>query len=356
MSSTPLNPSSAHSAGERARRELLAARTAVAELIGAMPEQVIFTSSGTEANNAVLCHGAVDGSILTTTIEHSSVLATAEWLESRGTRVYWIDPDSNGNISPEGVDEKLDQALQDGPVGLVSIQWVNNETGVIQPIEVISEACKARGISFHTDAAQAVGKIDVDVGILPIDFLTFTGHKFHAPTGTGVVYAKSTMRPWMHGGDQELGLRAGTENLIGIVGLGVAAAIRHQDLVKVSRALTALRDEFERTIMAKHPWIKVNGNTLRVGNTSNLQFGNIDGQALLAQLDSQGICVSQSSACTNQRPTPSHVLTAMGRSEAEAYASIRFSLGQTNTHMEVNETIVKLSGVLDRLAALEALI
>ena len=354
-SATPLNPSSAHSAGELAARELETARHHVATLIGAEPERLIFTSGCTEGNNAVLWHGAQDGAILTTAIEHSSVLAASERLEDEGFTVYWIHPNEDGRVTAEAVAATLDMALKNGPVGLLSVQWVNSETGVVQPIEEIVDICRAREVAVHTDAAQAVGKIHVDVSQVPVDFLTLTGHKFHAPSGIGAVYTRNAIRPWFAGGDQEHGRRAGTENLLCIAALGEAARLRLEHFDVVQQHLAALRDRFESKLLEQFPWIRINGAEPRVANTSNLRFGAIDGEALLAQLDCEHVAVSQASACASRRPTPSHVLLAMGLSEREAFSALRFSFGETNTDVEIDETISRLVPILSRLSALEAL-
>jgi len=353
---TPLNPSSAHSAGEAARQVVARARESVAELVNCDPEQLIFTSSGTESNNAALWHGAADGTIVTTAVEHSSILATAEMLEQRWTHIEYVAVDGEGHIAPEAVAEQLDQLLSDGPVGLVSIQWANNETGVIQPVEAITEVCHRRGVPIHIDAAQAAGKLTIDLRQTPADFLSVTAHKFHGPTGVGALFARGGVRPWLFGGDQEQGRRAGTENILGIAGMGEATEVRRTRMRTVPNFLTALRDDFESQICARYPWAKINGSGCqRVVNTSNVHFPGLDGQAILAQLDVAGICVTQSSACTNQRPTPSHVLQAMGLSEADAYASVRFSFGETNTHSELDAALSQLFAVIDRLSALERL-
>jgi len=351
----PLNPSSAHSAGERASYELEIARGHAAALLGAEPGQLVFTSGGTEANNAVLAHGAHNGALVTSTIEHSSVLAMAEQLEDAGVPVCRVEPDADGRISADAVAQAIDEGAARGPVGLVSIQWVNNETGVIQPIEAIAETCRSRGVAFHSDAAQAVGKVAVDVAAVPVDFLTFTGHKFHAPTGVGAVYVRRSIRPWSWGGEQEQGRRAGTENLLGIAALGEAARCRYEQFGAVQCHLEALRDHFETVLVERFPWVTVNGGAPRVANTSNLQFGKIDGEALLAQLDAADVAISQASACASQRPTPSHVLLSMGRSEREAFSSVRFSFGETNTEAEIDEALSRLTHILERLVALEAL-
>lgn len=353
---TPLNPSSAHSAGEAARQVVATARESVAGLLGCDPEPLIFTSSGTESNNTALWHGAADGAIVTTPIEHSSVLATAEMLEQRGTQVEYVAVDGDGYIAPEAIAEQLDRVLSSGPVGLVSVQWANNETGVIQPVEALTEVCHRRRVPVHIDAAQAAGKLVIDLQRVPVDFLSVTAHKFHGPTGVGALFARNGVRPWLFGGDQELGRRAGTENVIGIAGMGEAAELRRTRMSTVPDFLAGLRDEFEGRLSARYPWIKINGHRCqRVANTSNVLFPGLDGQAILAQLDVAGICVTQSSACTNQRPTPSHVLQAMGLSEMDAYSSVRFSFGETNTQSELDAALAQLFAVIDRLSALERL-
>ena len=353
---TPLNPSSAHHAGDKARKLLMDARESLGGLLGCDLGRLIFTSGGTEANNAAIWHGAADGAIVTTNIEHSSILACAEHLEARGTSVYYAEPDSEGRVTAEAVSEQLDRALADGPAGLVSVQWANNETGVVQPVEDILEICHQRGVPLHVDAAQAVGKLPIDLGALPVDFLTLTGHKFHGPTGIGALYVSEDIRPWLFGGDQELSRRAGTENLIGIVGLGAAAEARRKKLPTTTSALIALRDRFESHLLERFPWIKINGGRCpRIGNTSNVHFVGLDGQAIMAQLDVAGVCVSQSSACTNHKPTPSYVLRAMGLTEQEAYASVRFSFGETNTKDEIDQVLSELSMIVERLSALERL-
>ena len=351
---TPLNPSSAHRAGEAARGVLLTARESLADLLSCDPEQVTFTSSGTEANNAALWHGAAGGAIVTTNIEHSSILAAAEHLEAQGIPVSYAEVDINGRVMPEAVAERLDSALAEGPVGLVSVQWANNETGVIQPIEQIVDICRQRGVPIHVDAAQAVGKLPIELDKLPIDFLTLTGHKFHGPTGVGALYIRNQIRPWFFGGDQEGRRRPGTENLIGIAGLGAACEARRRKFLTVNKEISLRRNRFESYISEHFPWVKINGaRCSRIGNTSNIHFIGLDGQAIMAQLDVAGICVSQSSACTNHKPAPSYVLRAMGLSEAEAYASIRFSFAETNSQEDVEQTISELTQIADRLSAME---
>ena len=351
-----LNPSSAHRAGESARKVLSKARESLARLLHCEPDQVLFTSSGTEANNAVLFHGAAAGSLVISNIEHSSILAAAEHLEATGVEVYVAEVNADGQVTADAVAEQIQRALAGGPVGLVSVQWVNNETGVVQPIEEILEICLQLGVPLHIDAAQAAGKLQIDLCSLPVDFLTLTAHKFHGPTGVGALYVRRHIRPWLFGGDQERSRRAGTENLIGIAGLGAAAEIRCRKMPTVTSNVIALRDRFESHILELFPWARINGGrSLRVGNTSNVHFVGLDGQAIMAQLDVAGICVSQSSACTNHKPTPSYVLRAMGLSETEAYASVRFSFGETNSEVEIDQVLAELAAILHRLSALERL-
>ncbi len=350
------NPSSAHSVGERARILIATARDQVAQLLGAEPEQVFFNSGATEGNNTVLAMLLNEPSekrhLVTTSIEHSSVLKAADWLEGRGVRVTRIAPTAQGVVTPESLEEALT-----APAGLVSVQWVNSETGVIQPIDQIARLCAARGIPLHVDGSQAVGKISMGVTGAGIDFLTLTGHKLHAPQGVGVLCARNSraLSPLIHGGSQEGGLRAGTENIPGIAGLGVAAQLRRQRLTGVQQELTRLRDTLETNVLESIPGTKINGGPAnRVCNTTNLRFEGVDGEALVARLDQAGIQCSQSSACTNQRPEPSYVLREMGLSEEEAYSSIRFSVSELNSHEEVVATVKELSRLCGTLRAFRA--
>ena len=237
---------------------------------------------------------------------------------------------------------------------LVSIQWVNSETGVIQPVEEFGRICSETGVPFHTDAAQAVGKLPVRLRDLPVDFASIAGHKFHGPPGTGALYLRGTARlgGLLDGGDQESGLRAGTENVPGIAGMGCAAGIRAGSLPETIVRLGRLRDLFESEIMDRCAGVSVNGGGApRVCNTTNLLFDGVDGQALVAQLDQRGIRCSQSSACTNHRPEPSHVLRAMGLPEEEAYASVRFSMSVLNNEEQVTAAAAAVAEVVARIRA-----
>lgn len=356
LNETGGNPSSAHSAGERSRELIRTARDDVARLIGAEPEHVIFTSSGTESNNAALnsalCQSLGAEHVVTTSIEHSSVLEHCATLERRGTRVTYVQVPRNGRIEVEALKDALEMNTR-----VVSMQWVNNETGVIQPVEAVGRLCEERQILFHVDGAQAVGKLPIDVAKLPIDFLSFTGHKFHAPAGIGALYLKSPNKFWrlIHGGGQENGRRAGTENLLGIAGLGQAARDRVEEADRVGGHVQDLRDYFEARVLEAVPGIKINGvEAPRSNNTSNILFEGVDGEALVARLDQAGIRCSQSSACTNARPEPSHVLRAMGLSEVEAYSSVRFGFSYENTQRDVDRVVDELKTLCESLRAFAA--
>lgn len=338
------NASSAHSAGARARLQLHQAREEAAAIIGADPEQVVFTSGGTEANNLALLSLLTSSSpfsrLVTTEVEHSSVLKAADFLEQQGIKVIYLPVDEEGLISLED----LVNAIQPNNT-LVSIQWVSNETGVIQPIEDISRLCRDMRAQLHSDAAQAIGKLPIDVSALDLDYLSLSGHKVHGPQGVGVLYSRhpGQFAPRLYGGPQEGGLRPGTENLPGIVGLGVALRLRRQRLSSFVKEARALRDALEHSVMESLPNVEVNGSREhRVCNTTNLHFRDLDGQALTARLDQAGVQCSQSSACTNQRPEPSYVLRAMGLTEEDAYASLRFSVSELTTEAEVRQAVTNI--------------
>ena len=330
------NPSSPHRLGHEARALLEKARDQVAAALGARSECVLFVASGSEANAMAVAAAQTRGErdeIIVSAVEHSSVTANAALLSRRGYVVHEAPVAKSGRID---LDRLAD--MVNAHSALVSVQSVNNETGVVQPVEAVAEISHQAGALYHCDAAQALGKLPVDVGRQHgPDLLSVTAHKIHGPTGCGALYARdpSVLQPLVGGGDQEQGLRGGTENLIGAVGFGTAAAERVRDLTGVTALLTACRDAFEQAVLAAEPRVTVNGDRHhRVGNTSNLRFPDIDGTMLIAALDDRELYCSQSSACTTARPTPSHVLTAMGLSETEAYASLRFSFGVLNTPEE----------------------
>ena len=347
------NPSSAHSAGDRVREAMVVARDSVAQLVGAEADQIVFMGSGTEANNTVfhsVFQRAPTGKrvrIVTTTVEHSSIIKMNDYLSVRGVEVVSVPVDRCGQLVWEALDEAITPDTD-----LVSVQWVNNETGAILPVGRIAQLCQSRGVLFHTDAAQAVGKLPVSVTELPVDFLTFTAHKFHGPQGIGALYVRSSkeLLPLLWGGPQEGGLRPGTENVPGIIGMGTAAQVRLERLKDVQGLMASLRDHFEQSVIAQIPDVEINGDSdMRVCNTTNLLFQDVDGQALVARLDQEGVRCSQSSACTNQRPEPSYVLRAMGVSEAEAYSSVRFSFSEFNTVEDIDDAVVHLAELCKQL-------
>lgn len=350
------NPSSSHRSGERARQLLRRSREAVAELLGGEPGSWMFTSGATEANNWVLQRICMrsNSRLLTTEIEHSSIKSLCEVLEDQGTSVCRLPTNRSGLIDSDWLAEAITPDTT-----LVSIHWVNNETGVIQPVKELARICRDRGVLFHTDASQAVGKLIVDVEDLGCDFLSFSAHKFHGPQGIGGLYVRPGVKlpPMIFGGGQESGQRPGTENLPGIAGVGAAAELRHRQLKRAVTALAELRDIFETGVLQQIPNVFINGDREnRVCNTTNLRFEGIDGQALVARLDQRGIRCSQSSACTNRRPEPSYVLRCMGFSEAEAYASVRFSFSVMNSRQDVKETVQILAEIVSHLRRFEATI
>ncbi|WP_159717313.1 cysteine desulfurase family protein [Geminicoccus flavidas] len=340
MTQTWANPSSAHWLGGQARALLETARDGVCELIGgAMPEGVIFTSGGTEANNIVLLGGDPGCAwrcVITSRVEHASVLRPAQVLERRGCRVILLEVSDGGSLDAEAL-TRAAAAAPPGPL-LVSLQWANSETGVIQPLAELVGAVRAvRPDAFiHSDSAQAVGRVPMDVMTVGVDAVAFSGHKIHGPHGIGaLVFAdpdESRVAPLAHGGGQEHGLRSGTHNLPGAAGLGLAAASRARSFDDAASRMRAVRDAFEESLTALVPGIVVNGAAVpRLPNTSNIRFPGRDGMEIVARLDTLGVACSQGSACSSGRPEPSHVLRAMGLSEADAYSSVRFSFSALNT-------------------------
>lgn len=349
------NPSSAHGAGDAARTLLDGARVNVADLLGCDPTQLVFTGSGTEANNLALHSLASHGvrRLVTSPIEHSSVLQHSDYLATRGLDVIKARVGANGRVDLDDIEA----ALRGVGHPALSVQWVNNETGVIQPVEELVTVARRHGAAVHIDAAQAVGKIDTDLKRIDPDFLTCTAHKINGIRGVGAFYARDpkTIIPLRFGGTQEQGRHPGTENLVGIAGFGAAARERHRNLRGMIEHMCYLRDVFEARLFEGCPWAEVNGaQDARVCNTTNVRFTGIDGQALMARLDGEGICCSQSSACTNQKPEPSYVLRAMGLSEAQAYESVRFSTGVLNTESEILEAAETAVTVANRLRRLFA--
>lgn len=284
--------------------------------------------------------------LVTSAVEHSSVLKVAEALKDEDVDILPVD--SNGRVEVD----KLINALKK-PASLVSIQYANSETGTVQPVEEIGNICREHNVLFHVDASQVVGRISIDLGTLPIDYLTFTAHKIHGPQGVGAVAIKSnnSLGSVFYGGDQEQGIRPGTENIPSIAGFGVAAQIREQTMPNCINTMRKLRDIFERLVLSSVPGAMVNGDIEhRIPNSTNIYFPNVEGMAMMAQLDAEGICCSFTSACVSARPEPSYVLTAMGLSEEKAYSSIRFSFSILNTEEEAVLAANRIGNIYAKLA------
>ena len=352
------NPSSMHRFGSQVGQKIAEARAQVAGLIGAAdPVEVIFTSCGTEGDNAAI-RGMLEARpekrhIITTQVEHSAVLGLCQHLEKKGYRVTWlgVDPDGNLNLS------ELRAALSDD-TAVVSIMWANNETGVIFPIAEIAGIVKARGIPFHVDAVQAAAKIPIDVKALDVDLLTISGHKFYAPKGVGALYVRRgiSFAPFMIGGHQERNRRAGTENVASIIGMGLAAEIAVKHLREDSPRVQSLRDQLEKLLMESCPDSKVNGRGgNRLPNTLNISFRYLEGESILVLLDQQGICASTGSACTAGSSEPSHVLRAMKVPPDWLQGAVRFSLSRFSTEEEVRYVNEKVPPIVQRLQGLSAL-
>ena len=347
------NPSSVHMYGQRAKAALDRARAAVADLLGAAPADVVFTAGGTESDNFAI-RGAAEAlapagrrHLVASRIEHEAVLNTMKALGRRGWSVDLVPPTADGVIEPD----RLRAAIRDD-TALVSVMHANNETGVIQPIAELAALCHERGALVHTDAVQSAGKVPVDVGVLGVDLLSISAHKFGGPKGVGALWMRpgSRLVPLLTGGRQERTRRAGTENVPGIVGLGAAARIVLDKLESEARRLTEMRDRMEGAIIAAVPGSVVNGGKApRVPNTSNIAFDGVEAESLLIALDLEGIAVSTGSACSSGTVDPSHVLMAMGLPPERVQGSIRFSLGAGTTGQEIDRLLEVLPQLVARL-------
>ncbi len=347
------NASSVHEFGRQARRAVDDARSKVAALIGAAsPEEIIFTSGGTESDNFAIkgiAHTlkSKGGRIITSTIEHHAVLNTCKFLEKEGYQVSYVGVDKDGIIKFD----ELKSAITDKTI-LISIMYANNEMGTIEPIEEIGDIAKAKGVLFHTDAVQAVGKMPFEVSKSNIDLLSLSGHKFYGPKGVGVLYLKKKTKitPLLHGGHHEMNKRAGTENVAGIVGLGKAAELAKKEIVEEAAYLKGLRDYLYKGISGAIPHTKLNGHPeKRLPNTLNVSFQYLEGESIILSLDMEGVSVSTGSACTSGSLEPSHVLTAMGVEPVDSQGSIRFSLGRDNTKEDMDYCLKVLPPIIKRL-------
>jgi cysteine desulfurase len=342
------NAASIHTPGQRARAAVETAREQVAALIGARPQEIVFTSGGTESDNHAI-FGIVSSSftsftsstsltshphIITTAIEHEAVLNTCQALEKEGVRVTYLPTDRDGQID---IDD-LRRALRPETI-LITVMHANNELGTVQPLEEIGRIAKAADVYFHTDAVQSAGKIPIDVNALQVDLLSLSGHKLYAPKGIGALYVRggTRLRQLLYGGHHQRGFRPGTENVAGIVGLGKAAEIARRSLAEDARRVSSLRDKLQQGLLQRVPQSRVNAAAApRTPNTTNLVFPGVEGEALLIALDLKGLACSTGAACSSGAVEPSHVLTAIGLPPEEARASLRFSLGRHTTPADID--------------------
>ncbi len=348
------NPSSMHSIGGNVGPKIREARAQVANLIGAQPDEIIFTSCGTESDSTAV-HAALTADpakrhIVTSRVEHPAIGSLAGSLSKQGYRITEIPVDGDGCLDMGLLEESLTP-----DTALVSIMWANNETGVIFPVEKIAAMCRQRGITFHTDAVQAVGKLPINLAFNQIDMLSLSGHKLHAPKGIGALFVRKGTKfsPFLIGGHQEKGRRAGTENVPGIIALGKACELAGKNLEKENGLVKELRDRLESELISLIPEAKINGTTkFRTPNTSNISFANIEGESILLMLNEFGICASSGSACTSGSLEPSHVMRAMGVPFTMAHGSIRFSLSIYNTEADIERIIKELPPIVKRLREL----
>lgn len=346
------NASSAHAAGNVTRRAIDESRTSVAELLGALPDEIVFTSGGTESDNwairSALAADSTRNKIVTTKVEHEAVRKTCEQLEGLGTEVVWLDVDSDGALDLDKLRDSLDERT-----ALVSVMWANNETGVLFPVAEIADIVKSRSNALvHVDAVNAAGKVEIDLSKTAVDLLSISAHKFHGPKGVGALFVRNgvNLPAMMIGGGQESGRRAGTEAVHQIVGMGAAAKFV-TDLAPMA-AVEKLRDKLESSILATIHNTSVNGtqaSEYRLPNTSYISFENINGEILLSALDDHGVCVSTGSACNSETRAASPVLAAMNIPYSQAMGSIRFSLGRFNTEAEVDRVLELLPVLVSRL-------
>ena len=348
------NPSSMHTFGGQVGRKVRRAREQVAGIINAAPEEIIFTSCGTESDNTAIRSALATNPgkrhIVTTRVEHPAIHSLVARLAQEGCRVTELPVDAEGRLNMAQYAKSLTP-----DTAIVSLMWANNETGVLFPVEEAATLAHNRGILFHTDAVQAVCKIPIDMRHNCIDMLSISGHKLHAPKGVGALYLRKGTRfsPFLIGGHQDKGRRGGTENVPSIIALGVACDLAAQKLTTENTVVKDLRDKLENTILEKVPRCRVNGDRVqRLPNTSNISFEFVEGEAILLRLDQYAICASSGSACTSGSLQPSHVLRAMGVPFTMAHGSIRFSLSIYNTEKEIDFVIDTLPGIIDNLRVL----
>jgi cysteine desulfurase len=348
------NPSSMHSFGGQVAKKLAEARAKVAALIGGDLDEIIFTSCGTESDNTAI-HSALAVNpdkrhIITSRVEHPAVKVLCEHLAEKNYRVTTLEVGSDGNLDMDQYKKSLS-----ADTAVVSLMWANNETGVIFPVEEAAQLAHERGILFHTDAVQAVGKVPIEMKTNSIDMLSLSGHKLHAPKGIGVLYLRKGTKfsSFLIGGHQEKGRRGGTENTPSIIGIGKACELAAQNMNQENTRVRQLRDKLESGLLKRISNSKVNGGgALRLPNTTNISFEFIEGESILLLMDGHGICASSGSACTSGSLQPSHVLRAMGVPYTMAHGSVRFSLSIYNTDEEIDFIIEKLPPIIARLRSM----
>jgi cysteine desulfurase len=352
------NPSSLYSYGQENKAALDKARETVAAAIGARADEIIFTSGGTEADNTALAGVArankqKGNHIITTTVEHHAILETCAALAKEGVETTYVPVDAFGVVSPDDIKKAITPKTI-----LISVMHANNEVGSIQPIEEIGRVAKAAGVYFHTDAVQTIGHLPVNVDDLGVDLLSLSAHKLYGPKGVGILYVRRGTRvePFIHGGAQEKGRRAGTENVAGIVGLAKAIELATAEIDSERKRITVLRDKLIKGLFDRIDLIQVNGHpTKRLPNNVNVSVDFVEGESMLLNLDMDGICVSTGSACSSTSAEPSHVLRAMKVDPAKAHCSLRFTLGKWTTEDEVDRVLEVFPPMVERLRAMSPL-
>jgi len=352
------NASSPHRLGRDARMAVEEARVKIAECVGAEPEEIVFTAGGTESDNLAIrgvlqaVAKARKGWVVTSAVEHHAVLHTCQALEQAGHRIDYLPVNEDGQVELDAAARVLTSQTD-----LLSVMFANNETGVVNPVVELAELARERGVLIHTDAVQALGKVPLNLKKLGVDLASFAAHKVYGPKGVGFLYVRrgTPLAPVLTGGHQERGLRPGTENVAGIVGMAEAVALVCEAVEKEKARLSELRDRLERSICQRLGAVKVNGQAApRVANTSSLSFDAVEGESLVLALDLEGICVSSGSACTTGAPEPSHVLKAMGVPPRLAQGTIRISLGLNTTAEEIDRTVETLEKVVQKLRAISS--
>jgi cysteine desulfurase len=352
------NPSSIHAFGQEAKKAIEDARQKVASFLGAKPEEIVFTSGGTESDNFAIegvayAQEKKGNHIITTAIEHHAISEPCKFLERKGFKVTYVGVDKYGLVTPSDIKK----AITDKTI-LISVMHANNEIGVIEPIAEVGKVAKEKGICFHTDAVQTVGHIPVNVNDLNVDLLSLSGHKFYGPKGVGVLYIRKGTRieRFLHGGDQEKGRRASTHNTPGIVGLACAIELCRKNLEDEARSQTLLRDRLIKEIPERIPEVYLNGHpTQRLPNNVNFSIKYIEGESILLNLDMLGIAASTGSACTSTSLEPSHVLLAIGLSHEIAHGSLRLTLGRWTKESDIDSLLEHLPKVVDKLRAMSPL-